>query len=292
MEKAIEKAATLVEALSYIQSFRDKVVVIKLGGAAMEGGPEATDTLTDVTFLATVGIKPILVHGGGPAITREMKSRNKQPVFVSGRRVTDLETLEIVREVLTHRINRSIVDGINRLGGMAAPVYAGANDCLVAEKLSSKDDQGRSVDLGFVGQVAAVKRDPLHRLLMHDIIPVVSPVAADASGQVYNINADTVTAELAAGLHCEKLVYMSDTHGIYTNAADPTSLASHLSEQEISRLIADGVITSGMLPKVEGCLRAVKSGVGKAHIIDGRIPHSLLLEIFTAKGIGTEIAVD
>ena len=212
--------------------------------------------------------------------------------FVNGRRVTDQATLEIVMEVLVERINASIVREINRLGGMAEQVYAGCNDCIVARPLKLTDEQGRPCDLGYVGEVAEVKHDVLHRLLSHDMIPVIAPLCADADGQHFNINADTVAAELAARLHCEKLVYMSDTHGIYTDASDPTSLAGHLSERDISRLVADGTISSGMEPKVEGCLRAVKAGVLKAHIIDGRIPHSLLLEIFTVKGIGTEIVPD
>ncbi len=292
MEKAIEKAGILVEALSYIQSFRDKTIVIKLGGAAMAGAVELTDTLTDAVFLAAVGMKPIIVHGGGPAVSREMKSRGREAKFVNGRRVTDQATLEIVMEVLVERINASIVREINRLGGMAEQVYAGCNDCIVARPLKLTDEQGRPCDLGYVGEVAEVKQDVLHRLLSHDMIPVIAPLCADADGQHFNINADTVAAELAARLHCEKLVYMSDTHGINTDASDPTSLAGHLSERDISRLVADGTISSGMLPKVEGCLRAVKAGVLKAHIIDGRIPHSLLLEIFTVKGIGTEIVPD
>ena len=292
MQKAIEKAGILVEALSYIQSFRDKRLVIKLGGAAMTGSVELTDTLTDVVFFAAVGMKPILVHGGGPAVSREMKNRGKEAKFVDGRRVTDQGTLEIVREVLIERINAGIAREINRLGGIAGQVYPGSDDCIVSRPLKLIDDEGKPYNLGYVGEVADVKQAVLDRLLSHNIIPVVSPLGADADGQHYNINADTVASELAARLRCEKLVYMSDTHGIYTDASDPTSLAGHLSETEISKLVSDGVITSGMLPKVEGCLRAVKAGVCKAHIIDGRIPHSLLLEIFTVKGIGTEIVLD
>ena len=220
-----------------------------------------------------------------------MKKMGREPKFINGRRVTDRETLEVVKEVLVERINADIAREINRLGGMAGQVYPDCNDCITAKPLQLIDDKGQPYDLGYVGEVASVNVAVLDRMLAHDIIPVISPLGADAGGQHYNINADTVASEVAANLRCEKLVYMSDTHGIYTNAADPTTLASHLSEREISELVADGTITSGMLPKVEGCLRAVKAGVRKAHIIDGRIPHSLLLEIFTAKGIGTEIVL-
>ncbi len=292
MEKAIEKAGILVEALSYILSFADKRLVIKLGGAAMTGSVELTDTLTDVVFLAAVGMKPILVHGGGPAVSQAMKDMGKQPTFINGRRVTDRDTLEVVKEVLVERINADIVKAIDKLGGMAEQIYPDHGDCVSARPLKLIDEQGKPYDLGFVGEVTSVNISALDRLLSHDIIPVIAPLGADETGQHYNINADTVACEVAANLHCEKLVYMSDTHGIYTNAKDPTSLASHLSEREIRKLVADGTISSGMLPKVEGCLRAVKAGVRKAHIIDGRIPHSLLLEIFTAKGIGTEIVLD
>ena len=291
MEKAIEKAGILVEALSYILNFDEKVLVVKLGGAAMMGSAELTDTMTDVVFLAAMGMKPILVHGGGPAVSQAMKGMGKEPKFINGRRVTDRETLEVVREVLVERINADIVREINRLGGMAAQVYPDCDDCITAKPLKLIDDNGKPYDLGFVGEVESVTTTVLDRFLNHEIIPVIAPLGADAEGQHYNINADTVASEIAAAIHCEKLVYMSDTHGIYTNAADPTTLASHLSESEINELVANGTITSGMLPKVEGCLRAVKSGVHKAHIIDGRIPHSLLLEIFTAKGIGTEIVL-
>ena len=290
MQDAIEKAGILIEALGYIQSFRNRIVVIKLGGSAMEGA-ELTALLTDVVFMEAVGMRPVLVHGGGPAISKAMKEKGKEAVFLSGRRVTDAETLRIVRDVLVGRINQAIVKEIRALGGRAQGIDPDGNSAVVARRLTLKDETGKPYDLGLVGEVAAVDTDVIRDFCEARVVPVVSPLGVDPEGQVYNINADSVASEVAVALAAEKIVYLSDTHGIYTRSDDSESLASHLSEPEIGKLVQSGVINKGMLPKVEGCLRAVEGGVKKAHIIDGRILHSLLLEIFTSRGIGTEIVL-
>jgi acetylglutamate kinase len=290
-EHAIEKAGILIEALGYIQSFRNRIVVIKLGGAAMAGA-ELTALLTDVVFMEAVGMRPVLVHGGGPAITAAMKAKGKEAVFRDGRRITDATTLEIVQAVLVDEINTPMVEEIRRLGGRAQGIHPGANSSIVARQLVLHGGEGKPYDLGLVGEVTSVKTDVLRDFAEARVVPVVSPLGVAGDGQVYNINAASVAGEVAAALGAEKLVYLTDTHGIYTDPDDTTSLASHLSETEISDLVKRGVISKGMLPKVEGCLRAIKAGVRKAHIIDGRIAHSVLLEIFTAHGIGTEIVLN
>ena len=291
MKDAIEKAGILIEALGYIQSFRNRVVVIKLGGSAMEGA-ELTALLTDVVFMEAVGMRPVLVHGGGPVITKVMKEKGKEPVFVSGRRVTDAETLEIVKDVLVREINRSIVQEIRTLGARAEGIHPDSSSSIMARQLVMQDAKGNAYDLGLVGEVSRVRTEVIRDFCEARVVPVISPLGLADDGQVYNINADSVASEVTVALGAEKIVYLSDTHGIYTQPDDETSLASHLSEREIDALVKKGVINKGMLPKVEGCLKAVKAGVGKAHIIDGRIQHSLLLEIFTTRGIGTEIVLN
>lgn len=288
MKDAIEKAGTLIEALSYIQTFRNRIVVIKLGGAAMEGA-ELTALLTDVVFMEAVGMRPVLVHGGGPAISKAMKEKGIEPVFVKGRRVTDAATLDIVKSVLVGVINKDIVERIRALGGRAQGVSPDANSSVFAKQLLMTDEKGESYDLGLVGEVTRVQTDFIRDFCEARVVPVIAPLGVDEQGQAYNINGDSVAAEIARALNAEKLVYLTDTHGIYTDPNDESTMASHLSEAQITDLVTRGVITKGMLPKVEGCLAAIKSGVRKAHIIDGRIEHSLLLEIFTSRGIGTEI---
>jgi acetylglutamate kinase len=290
LKEAIQKADILIEALEYIQTFRNRIVVIKLGGAAMEGA-ELKTLLTDVVFMEAVGMRPVLIHGGGPAISKQMKARGLEPVFVKGRRVTDPATLQIVKDVLIGVINKDIVEQIRALGARAEGIHPESNSSVMAKQLLMKDEKGESYDLGLVGEVTRVRGDIIRDFCEARVVPVVAPLGVDAKGQTYNINGDSVASEVAAALGAEKIVYLSDTHGIYTDPNDEGSMASHLSEAEISDLVKRGIITKGMLPKVEGCLGAIKSGVRKAHIIDGRIEHSLLLEIFTSRGIGTEIVV-
>jgi acetylglutamate kinase len=290
LKEAIEKASILVEALGYIQGFRNRIVVVKLGGAAMEGA-ELTALLTDVVFMEAVGMRPVLVHGGGPAITKAMKEKGLEAVFVKGRRVTDAATLQIVKDVLIGVINRQIVEEIRLLGGRAEGIHPDSNSSVLAKQLVMKDDKGEPYDLGLVGEVTRVRSDIMRDFCEARVVPVISPLGVDDNGTTYNINGDSVASEIAGALGAETLVYLTDTHGIYTDPNDETTMATHLSRAQINDLVKRGIITKGMLPKVEGCLAAIKSGVRKAHIIDGRIKHSLLLEIFTSRGIGTEIVL-
>ena len=286
---AIEKARVLLEALPYIQRFRGKFVVVKLGGAAMETDEGTKQLLGSIVFLEQVGMEVILVHGGGPSISKEMKKRGKKPVFVSGHRVTDAETLEIVREVLVNRINHQLVDWIEELGGSAIGIYPGANGCLFGEKKIALGPDGSHIDLGFVGTVKTVATERLARIAAGGLIPVVAPLAEAENGSVLNVNADTAASTLAGQLRAEKFVLLTDVPGILRDKNDPTTLISSATSAEIARLIEDGVIEGGMIPKVDACLDALESGVKKAHILDGGVPYSILLEIFTDRGIGTEI---
>ena len=286
---AIEKSSVLIEALPYIQAFARKLVVIKLGGSAMNTAEYLSCGMDDVAFLHAVGIRPVIVHGGGPAISAEMKRCGKEPVFSGGRRVTDDETMEIVEDVLVNTINRHIVDELERHGCPARGLNHRNSAPLRGEKLAPVDTVDGTVDLGRVGEVTSVNVAEILECTWEHVVPVMTPISVDDAGRALNVNADSAAAKVAAELGAAKLVFVSDTHGIYTDPDNTASMASSLREQEVERLIKDGVIEGGMLPKVEGCLAAVRSGVGKAHIIDGRIKHSLLLEIFTDEGIGTEI---
>jgi len=289
MDAATEKAATLIEALNYIKQFRDKAVVVKVGGSFLEDSDARRSVLTDIVFMRTVGIRPVVVHGGGPAISRAMKQANIQPKWVKGLRYTDAETLSIVQDVMINVINKGLVDEFRLLGAAAEPIHVRNRPVLKAARHWEKDEHGRPVDLGFVGDVTEVDTWVLSHLAHEQAIPVIAPLGIGADGQVYNVNADTAAARVAIALKAEKLVNMSDTHGIRTDPDDASSLASSLNRQQIEALIAAGKITAGMIPKVACCLEAVKGGVKKCHIIDGRIKHSLLLEIYTDKGIGTEV---
>ena len=293
MEDAIRKSATLIEALPYIRAFQGKVFVVKFGGAAMEDEASLDSVLQDVVFLEAVGIRPVLVHGGGPAISREMKARRIEPRFLHGHRVTDAATLEIVREVLADRISADICRRLDRMQGRAVAFADPSRGALRARRRvvreTSPDGRIEEIDIGFVGDMESVDSDLFRRTIEGREVPVVAPLAIDAEGQVLNVNADMVAACVAAGLGAEKAVFLSNTHGIFTDPASPTSFADTLTEVEINKLIQKGIIGGGMRPKVEACLVALRGGVHKAHIIDGRIRHALLLEIFTDRGIGTQI---
>ncbi len=289
MEEAIRKARVLIEALPYIQSFRDGVVVIKFGGSAMEDESILDGVLQDIVFMSAVGIRPVIVHGGGPSISMEMGRRGKQPKFVRGHRVTDEETMEIVAEVLS-RINGDIVARIEALGGRAESFAEAGGGVLRARKKPPIDDPAAGrLDFGLVGTVEEVDTEPLTRLCARRVVPVLAPLGRGPSGEALNINADSAASFVAGALKAVKVVFLSDVHGIMTDPEDDDSLVPTLSEDELNDLIGRGVIQGGMLPKVEACLEALEAGVGKAHIIDGRINHSLLLEIFTKQGVGTQI---
>jgi acetylglutamate kinase len=278
----------LIEALAYIQRFRDKTVVVKTGGSIMDE-PQALHTmLVDVAFLSAVGLQPVIVHGGGKAISHAMEERNLEVQFVQGRRYTDQRTLTVVEHVLCNEINRQIVEDLEGLGCRAMGLHTLASGVLFGEKLFL-EQEGRMIDLGFVGRVTQVNAHLVRLLCQARTVPVIAPLARDKTGSKLNCNADTAAGEVAAALGAEKLVMVSDTHGIRLNPSDPNSLAARLNESQIQKMVADGTISAGMLPKVEACLRSLEAGVARAHVIDGRLPHSLLLEIFTDQGVGTLI---
>lgn len=288
MQEAIAKANTLIEAMGYIQRFRNRTVLVKIGGSIMDNARALKDMLTDIVFLSTVGLRPIIVHGGGEAISQAMEQRGLEVQFVQGRRYTDQRTLTVVEHVLCNEINHRLVATIEELGASAMGLHTLGSCVLFGEKLFLEQD-GRKIDLGFVGRVNSVNGKLIDLLCTSDTIPVLAPLARDRTGSRLNCNADTAAGEVAANLKVSKLVFVSDTHGIRQDAADPASLAPVLAESQIKTMIDDGTISGGMLPKVQACLRALNAGVQQAHIIDGQIPHALLLEIFTAKGIGTLI---
>lgn len=289
MDEAIRKAGVLIEALGWIRRFRERFVVIKLGGSALEDPPSVKSFLTDVIFMETVGMWPVLVHGGGKAISRAMAESGIEPRFVHGRRYTDDATLDIVARVLAGEICGEIVDEIRRQGGNAQGISYLTENCLFGEKLTLTDDDGQPIDLGRVGQVVRVDGELLERTCRTGTIPVLPSVALDSGGGKLNVNADTAAAAVARLLGAEKLVFVSDVPGIFLDQDDPNTLLSHITAQRCRELIADGTIAAGMVPKVDAALEALAIGVKKVHIVDGRMPHSTLLEIYSDTGIGTEI---
>ena len=292
MEEAIGKSRVLIEALPYIQSFKDKIVVVKFGGSAMVNEDTFHSVLQDMVFMKSIGMKPVIVHGGGPFISSEMEKRGKKPLFINGYRVTDKETLEIAIDVLTNQIGKLIIDQIEEMGAKGVCVWDGDDSPIKARKFVSEDNGSSGAgDLGYVGELTEIECDSFTNLFEDDQIPIVSPIAKGIDGENYNVNADNVASFVAGALKAEKLVFISNTHGISTDPSDPESFTSTLHEDEVNRLIKSGVISGGMLPKANACISAMRDGVKKAHIIDGHIPHSLLLEIFTDKGIGTQIIV-
>lgn len=292
MEQAIRKSRVLIEALPYIQSFRDKIVVVKFGGSAMVNKKTFQNILQDMVFMKAIGMKPIIVHGGGPHISSEMEKRGKSPLFVNGHRFTDKETLEIAIDVLINQISKSIIDQINEMGATGVCVWDGNKSPLKAKKFINECDGGSgSDDLGYVGELTGIECERFINLCEGDKIPIVPPIANGAGGEYYNVNADNVASFIAGSLKAEKLVFISNTHGISVDPSDPESFTSTLHEDEVNTLIKREIIKGGMLPKANACIYALREGVRKAHIIDGNIPHSLLLEIFTDKGIGTQIIV-
>ena len=289
MNEAIAKAGALIEALSYIRQFRGRIVVVKLGGSLMETDQEQVGLLTDVAFLATVGMQPILVHGGGKAISNAMAQAGIEPHWVQGQRYTDERTLTIVEHVLTD-INRKIVESLTSLGQDATGLHSLSSCVLFAEQARLQGPQGRSLDVGLVGNVTSVNGKLLRALCAAGTIPVIAPIAIDRAGRKLNVNADIAAGHVAAAVEADKLVMMSDTHGIYTDPETRKDRLSRVTEAQVEGLIAEGVIGGGMLPKVNACLTALHGGTGKAHIIDGSFAHSLLLEIYTDDGVGTMIS--
>jgi len=288
VQEAIAKAKTLIEALGYIQSFTGKTIVVKMGGSIMDDEQALTDMLTDIVFLNTVGMRPVIVHGGGKAISEAMERRGLEVQFVQGRRYTDQRTLTVVEHVLCNEVNSRLLGIIEKLGSSAMGLHTLSSGVLFGQKLFLEQDD-RKIDLGFVGRVTGVNARLIDLLCKADTVPVIAPLARDKTGARLNCNADTAAGEVAAAMKAEKLVVVSDTHGIRRDVNAPDSRIGVITEAEIRRLIDDGTISAGMLPKVEACLRALTAGVARTHIIDGRLPHSLLLEIFTEQGVGTLI---
>ena len=307
---AIEKSNTLIEAMGWIRRFRGKVTVIKLGGSVLDDDNALMHILLDVIFMETVGMKPVVVHGGGKAINRALKEAGVEPHFYRGRRVTDLETLKVVRDVLAGRLNRHLTEEMERLGGRAMNLSPETTPVLFGEKLTldekatlddAADDDHERVDLQYVGHVTRVDRSVIENLLYCDQVPIIPSMAYADHGEdaeiddettLYNVNADTAAMAVAQSLGAEKLVFLSDIAGVMRDVDDDDSIIHSMTASQAESLIADGTIGGGMIPKVEACLETLGRGVRKVHIVDGRVRHSLLLEIFTTSGVGTEIRSD
>jgi len=283
------KAEALLEALPYFQQFRGKTVVVKYGGAAMENPDLVESVMRDVVFLEAVGINPVVVHGGGKAITAAMRQENLQAKFIDGLRVTDEASIRIIDRVLTEVISPSLAEKLREFGGKAE-VLSG-KDVLIAEKAPPRvDDKGTKIDLGFVGDIVATDIAQVQKLIDSEIVPIISPLGRGRDGQVYNINADIAAAKIAQALKAHKIIYLSDVNGVRRDPKDEASLISTLTPAQIQSLKQQGVIAAGMIPKVDSALEALAGGVAKVHFLDGKQAHSLLLELFTDAGIGTEIA--
>ncbi|MEI7774891.1 MAG: acetylglutamate kinase [Verrucomicrobiota bacterium] len=277
----------LIEALPYLQKYRGQIFVIKYGGSAMEDESIVAGMLQDVVFLEAVGINPVLIHGGGKAITQRMAEAGLAARFVNGLRVTSAEAVQIVESVLDTVINPGIVSHLNANGGRAVGIPG--KRVLLGKKLAPQEDHGELVDLGFVGEVVDVRLDEIERAIAAEAVPVISPLAQDASGASLNINADIAAGTVAGGLRAAKMIYLSDVPGIMRDHLDPSTLIASVNRAQIEQLVSQGIIAGGMLPKVHSALNALQRGVRKVHFIDGRQPHALLQEIFTDAGIGTEI---
>lgn len=285
---AFRKTDVLLEAMNWMQRFRDRLVVIKLGGSALEDAGHVRAILQDAVFMEMVRMRPIIVHGGGKSINAAMKSAGLEPKWVQGRRYTDEQTLDIVSRVLAGEIATDLVHQINELGGRAVGLSYLTRNVLTGKRLMLPSAEG-PVDLGFVGTIVDIDRDLILETVAAGQIPVIPSVAVDANGQRYNVNADTVAAAIATRLDAEKLIFISDIPGILLDRDKPETRQSRLTVGECRALIANGTISSGMVPKVEGALDALEAGVKKVHIVDGRLPHSMLCEIYSNEGIGTEI---
>lgn len=287
MEEYIQKAAVLTEALPYIREFEGKTVVIKYGGAAMLDADLRGSTAEDVVLMKYVGMNPVLVHGGGPAINRTLNRLGIKSVFnAQGLRVTDDATIEVVEMVLSGAVNKDIVRLINLAGGDAVGLCGADGNLLHAARIETEDGN----DIGHVGRIVQVRTKVIEVLCGAGLIPVIAPLATDPVGGIWNINADTAAGEIAAALQAEKLVFLTDTPGLLADKNKPDSLIQQLRSDDVERLKTEGVIAGGMVPKIEACLKALDYGVRKTHIIDGRVSHSLLLEIFTQKGLGTLVS--
>ncbi len=293
MQDLIAKAATLLEALPYIQKFSGKTFVVKYGGSFMDSpDPSVRNGVArDIVFLEAVEINPVVVHGGGKAITRAMEAAGLQANFIQGMRVTDEETVNVVDRVLSREINPEIVKTIESLGGKARG-FSGA-DIFKCRKLwlDDKENPGQKIGVGYVGEVIEVNTDPLRQCIRRGVTPVISPVALGEDGNIYNCNADVAAAQAAIALAAKRLVFMSDVPGLMRNPKDPNTVIAHLQTTEVPALKAAGIVDKGMIPKVDSAVAAIKSGVEKVSFVDGRVPHAVMLEIFTDEGVGTEVVL-
>ena len=289
MDEHIRKAGVLIEALPYLQKFRGETFLIKLGGSAMDDPLLVDQLLRDVVFLEVVGINPVLVHGGGKAISAAMATAGLRAKFIGGLRVTDADSIAIVEQTLSNEINPRLVEGIVSSGGKAIGIPG--NQVFIGERIQGHEpDTGEAADLGFVGKVTEFNSQPIEEAIYYEKVPVISPIALEkGTDQTLNVNADLAASALGARLKASKVVYLSDVRGVMIDPADPKTLIPSLNHQSAEQHIANGVISGGMIPKVRSALDALDAGVGKVHMVDGRIAHSLLLEIFTNSGIGTEI---
>ena len=290
LEELIGRARILVEAMPYINAFRGATIVIKYGGNAMIDEELKRTVIQDIVLMEHVGMRPVVVHGGGPEISALMKKLGMKPRFVEGQRVTDAETLEVVEMVLAGKLNGEIVNRINHAGGHAVGLSGKDGGLIAARKMSVNDtEKCGSADIGFVGEVEEIRPGIISLLAENQFIPVISPLGVDEMGQTFNINADSVAAEIAASLRAVKLILITDVKGIYRESGDESSILPTIRVSEVEDLIKSGIITGGMIPKVRACVKAIMAGVSKTHVLDGSIPHSLLLELFTDRGIGTQI---
>jgi acetylglutamate kinase len=287
-----EKADVLIEALGWIRQFRDKVTVIKLGGSLLDDVDALRHLLIDIVFMETVGMRPVVVHGGGAAINRAMDAAGLVPQFIQGRRFTDTQTLEIVERVLAYETNEHIAGRIEEFGGRSAPLNFSTTNVLWGERLALEEPTGERIDLGSVGAVTRVDRGTINNLCFAGIVPVIPSMCLSEKGEKLNVNADTAATAVAQSLGAEKLIYMSDVNGVRLKKDDPGTLIHSLTGSQARELVRNGTIERGMIPKVEACIETLDRGIRKVHIIDGRVRHALLLEIYTNKGVGTEIVKD
>jgi acetylglutamate kinase len=291
MQDLILKAETLLEALPYIQKFSGTTFVVKYGGSFMDSPDPAVrqGVARDIVFLEAVEINPVIVHGGGKAITRAMEKAGLQARFIQGQRVTDESTVQVVDEVLSRQINPEVVEAINSLGGLAKG-FAGT-EIFTCKKLWLNDPSGQRLDIGYVGEVCGVNTAPLIECIEQGLTPVISPTAVGEDGRIYNCNADVAAAQTAIALKAKRLVFMSDVPGLLRDPADHSSVIPHLRAEEVRALKTSGIIDRGMIPKTDSAVEAVKAGVEKVSLVDGRVPHAVLLEIFTDLGVGTEVVL-
>ena len=291
MQKQIEKAEMLVEALPYIKKFAGKTVVIKYGGNAMINDEIKDQVMKDIVLMKYVGVNPVIVHGGGPAINKMLAKIGKESEFKMGNRVTDEETMEIVEMVLSGKVNKGIVAGINQHGGKAIGLSGKDGNLILARKKYLLDGKEK-IDIGYVGEVKKINASIIEDLQKDGFVPVISTIGADEDGNTYNINADYVAGAIAGALNADKFLFMTDVPGLLKDIDDPNSKISVLKYNEAKDLIEDGTISGGMLPKIDACMTALDAGAENVHIIDGRVKHSILLELFTDSGIGTMIVKD